>query len=487
MTKIREIIRLNESGLSQRQISRAMNISLGVVNKYLDKIRSKSISYQSIKNDPDDKLLQFLECNNSVVDIDFLAIQIELKRTGVTLKLLYEENIENYQNKRGYSYSSFCRLYKKWKSSQKITLRQNHKGGEKLFIDYSGKKTSIFNKEKNTQEVEIFVGVLAASGYAYAEASNSQKLPDWVSSNIRMLEYFGGAPKILVPDNLKSAITNSNKDNPQINRSYLEFARHYSTCVIPARPYKPKDKGKVENMVLIVQRWILARIRNEVFYSLGELNSRIRILLDDFNCRKLTASNDSRKSLFDLIDKPNLIALPVDNYVFAVFDRKLVPSDYHLKIGSSYYSVPYRYVRKIVDVKEGNNLIEVFYKNDRIALHQKGDGIITEQNHMPKNHKKFLNPCLDLDTTPSIKNFIERLTKNKSSIKKYKLNNQISKLIKSFGKDRIESACSKLEIPTMESLESILSSGLDQEPKQEKEVISTHHENIRGANYYKFN
>ena len=404
MRIIKEILRLKfESNLSNRNIARSLNISRGVVNNYLNKCTSNNINWPLPEN-IDSILLNLLDNNKETVtpstsrsnyaDINCEYLFKELKRKGVTLQLLWEEYCQaNPLNH--YSRSHFCYIYKHWCRKCNVVMRQQHKAGDKLFIDYAGDTVPIINKSTGEiTKAEIFIAVLGASTFTYAEATLTQSLPDWVASHIRTFEFLGGVPYLLVPDNLRSGINKACRYEPQSNPTYAELARHYNTAILPARPAKPRDKAKVENAVLIVSRRILAKLRNRQFFSLYELNEEISKLLVLINNEPFQKNPEyCRKNLFEEIDKPVLRPLPLLKFEWVEFKKAKINIDYHVECKGHYYSVPYLLVGQTVELKITQNTIEIFYNHKNIAIHMrnhKRGAHTTIPEHMPTKHQKHL-------------------------------------------------------------------------------------------------
>lgn len=316
----------------------------------------------------------------------------ELKKPRVTLQLLWYEYKQ--VNPDGYQYSQFCHLYRQWVKKLDVTLRQEHRAGEKLFLDYAGQTVPIIDPETGEiHQAQIFIAALGASNYTFSEATMSQDLASWIRSHVHAFEFFGGVPQILVPDNLKSAVTNPCRYEPEINPTYQDLAEHYGTTVIPARPGKPRDKAKVESAVLVAERWILAALRNHTFFSLQELNKAIREKLSELNNRRFQKLNSTRKTLYETIDKPALKPLPAQPYEYADWKKARVNIDYHIEVDHHYYSVPYQLVREQVDVRLTSTTLEVLFKNRRVAAHKRDyvpGGFTTLKEHMPKSHQRYL-------------------------------------------------------------------------------------------------
>ena len=352
MRKITQIIRLHfEAKLSTRQIAASLKVSVGVVSKYVNRALDSNISWP-LPNDMDEKtLLARLQptvpvksCLNHAIDtINFAKIHQELCRKGVTLQLLWDEYQSEQEN--ALSYSRYCHYYRLYKKSLKRSMRQTHKAGDKVFIDYSGLTMDIIDPETNQiRSAEIFIGVLGASKYTFAEATWSQQLPDFIGSQRRMFEFYGGVPALVVPDNLRSAISKICRYDPDINPSYAQFIEHYTTAVLPARPYRPQDKANVESGVQVVQRWILARLRHQTFVGLAELNEAIMRLLKILNQKPFQKLPGCRESVFLEMDKPALKPLPAEGYQFKKYKSFRAGMDYHVMLDEHFYSVPHKYV-----------------------------------------------------------------------------------------------------------------------------------------------
>jgi transposase len=354
---------------------------------------------------------------------DYASMHQELKRKGVTLLLLWQE-YEATHKKSAYRYAQFCSKYREWVQRQKPSMRQVHRAGEKLFIDYCGPTIDIIDPVTDeVRSASIFVAVLGASNYTYVEATWDQTLPNWIASHVRAFQFFGGVPALLIPDNLRSAVTKACRYDPKINETYADLAAHYSTAVLPARPYRPKDKAKVENAVLVVERWILARLRHHTFVGLAELNAAIAKLLNELNNRPFKKLPGTRKSQFEAIDQPVLKHLPSHQYEFATFLDARVQVDYHIEVDRHYYSVPYSLIKQLVRVRLTANTVECFHHGQRIASHIRSDQrgkSTTLTEHMPFAHQKysewnaerFLNWAMNIG--PSTHNIIQTLLNNKA-------------------------------------------------------------------------
>lgn len=322
---------------------------------------------------------------------DWVYIHREMSKRHVTLSLLWTEYFE--QNPDGYKYTQFAEYYKRFVGKLSVVMRQTYKAGEKTFIDYSGDGLLLTDPKTGEQrKVELFVAALGASSYTFAEVTISQKGPDWISSHIRMSEFFGGVTELWVPDNLKSGVTKADRYEPLLNETYQDCAGHYNACVIPARAGKPKDKAKAEAAVLAAQRWILARLRNRLFTSLSEMNEAINECLEILNNRKMRHVNKSRRELFEELDRPALKPLPQSRFEYAEWKKATVNINYHITFDHHHYSVPYQLVKESCDVRATATTVEIFRRGKRVASHRrsyKKGGYTTTPEHMPKNHREY--------------------------------------------------------------------------------------------------
>ncbi len=367
MKKIIEVLRLKyEAQLSHDKIARACQLSKGAVYKYVHLAKAKGVTWP-LADDVDEAALEALlfpaqEKPQRYVLPDCFQIHQELKRKGVTLQLLWAEYVARYET-QAYRYSRFCALYRQWREKQKRSMRQLHKAGEKAFIDYCGPTVEVIDRHSGEiRHAQVFVGVLGASSYTFAEATWTQSLPDWIGSHQRMLRFFGGVPELLVPDNLKAAVTQACRYAPKINTTYTELATHYGTAVLPARPYKPKDKAKAEVAVQVVERWILARLRHRTFFSLAELNAAIAELLPQLNQRPFQGRRESRQDLYETLDRPVLKPLPQDDYEYAEWRHAKPGIDYHVAVDKRFYSVPHALVGKPLELRITATTVEVMQR-----------------------------------------------------------------------------------------------------------------------------
>lgn len=506
MRQIKEILRLKyDAQLSHEKIARASGISKGAVGKYINLAKAKGLTWPLPGNMNEQQLESQLfrtEAKPShFITPDFPQMHQELKRKGVTLQLLWAEYSEIHQEK-AYQYSQFCHLYRQWAGQQKRSMRQVHKAGEKLFIDYCGPTVGIVSRETGEiRTAQIFVAVMGASNFTYAEATWTQALPDWIASHQRTFQFLGGVPELLVPDNLKAGVSLACRYAPEPNATYLELAQHYQTAILPARPYKPQDKAKAEAGVLLVERWILACLRHYTFFSLSELNRTITDLLGDLNRRPFQKLPGSRLSIFEALDKPELKPLPEQPYDYAVWKKAKAGIDYHIEVDKHYYSVPHQLAGKKLDVRINATLVEVLHQGTRVASHMKSSqgGFTTCLAHMPKHHQqhrewsperfirwaKSIGPC-----TACV---IEHVLQGRSHPEQgYRACLGLLNHARRYSKKRLEAACERalaIHSPNYRSVTSILKKGLDQQPlagAQDNETESTlpKHSNVRGSDYY---
>jgi len=504
MRKIREILRLYyELKLGKKQIARACAVSPSTVVEYVRRVASAGLRWP-LPDELDEtsiKALLFPTGTHQRPTERPLPVMSEIRRElqtkGVTLQLLWLEYKQQYSD--GYQYSQFCEHYRRWAKTLDLSLRQEYRAGEKMFIDFAGKGIPIINSFNGESTVaEIFVAVLGASNYTYAEAVESQNLPSWIGAHTRAFEYFGGVSDILIPDNLKSGVTKACRYEPDLNPTYQDMCQHYGTVVIPARVKKPKDKAKVEAGVLLVTRWITAALRHHTFFSLVDLNNAIRALLEKLNNRKFKKLNTTRRELFETIDKPALKPLPTMRYQYAEWKKATVNIDYHIEVDSHFYSVPYQLVRQQVEVRITSDTIEVLSKSKRVAVHQRSyqkGKFTTITDHMPKAHQQYQawTPSRLINwaekTGPATAKLVETIMATKPHPQQgFRSCLGIMSLGKKYSNERLEAAAKRalfIKSYAYRSVRSILESGLDKVTTEQKEVIpAIEHDNIRGEQYF---
>ncbi|HLF31856.1 MAG TPA: IS21 family transposase [Xanthomonadales bacterium] len=393
MRKIREVLRLSfESGLSAGRIAAAIGSARSTVQECLRRCREAGVGWP-LPEGLDEAALQARLYQRAVPLArnpapDFAELHAELKRPGVTRLLLWQEYKAAQPD--GWQYSVFCDRYRRWLATQDLVLRQHHQPGDKAFIDYAGHTMPVIDRHSGAvRQAQLFVAVLGASNYTYADATWTQQLPDWLGSHVRALEFWGGSPAAFVPDNLKSGVHKAHRYEPEINPAYQDFAEHYGVAVLPARARKPRDKAKVEVGVQIAERWILARLRNLQFFSLAELNAAIRPLLEQLNHKPFKRRAGCRASLFLEVERPALRPLPQRAYEFATWKKAKVHLDYHLQVEHAYYSVPYALIGQTVDVRLSAHTLEVFHRQKLVATHarvQQRGQFVTHAAHRPERH-----------------------------------------------------------------------------------------------------
>ena len=505
MRKLRDVLRLRLSGgLSIREISRITKLSVGGIQKLLTRAATLELGWP-LPDDLDDTQLAHLFYPTADTRLsrryqmpDWPAIHQELKCANMTKQLVWEEYTRQYPN-RCYSYSQFCERYRRWQGKQKRSMRQHHKAGEKCFVDYSGSTVPIINAQTGEfRQAQIFVAVLGASNYTFAEATWSQSLPDWLASHVRMLTYFGGCTELIVPDNLKSGVSKACRYDPDLNPSYQQWAEHYGVAVVPAQPYKPKDKAKAENGVLVVQRWILARLRHQSFFSLAELNRCIRSLLEDLNNRPFKQLPGCRRSAFEQLDKPALRSLPAQPYRYVAIKPVKVNIDYHVQYEQHSYSVPHQYVGEKLELHAGETLIEAYFRRQLVASHprQYTPGFTTNPAHMPTRHRaqqQWTPGRLKRwakDIGPDALAWVSsQLASRPHPEQAYKVCLGLLNLSKQYPTTRLNAACriaNQAGLTRLKQVRAILKSNRDQLPEQLSLAadLPQDHENSRGPHHF---
>jgi len=504
MRKINEALRLYyEAKVSQNNIAKITGISRYSAQQYLLRFKASGLIWPLPENINEEELENRLfprrdQFFGKRPGLDYEYLLQEIRKPNATLGILWEEYKQ--QNPAGYQYSYFCDLFNAYRNSVNSSMRQEHKAGEKTFVDFGEGGIKITDPVTGEEiPTKIFVSVWGASTYMYAESSFSEGLSDWIRLNVNSVEYFDCCSKAIVPDNLKSAVNKACKYEPELNPTYAEFAKHYGTVIYPARPYKPKDKSKAETGIKLAKRWILFRLRNRVFYSLSELNQAIWELLNQFNNKPMKKFNKSRRELFEQLDKPHALSLPATRYEFAEWKKSKVQFNYHVSYDGHEYSVPYTLIHKTVEIRASANMVEIFYHGKRIYSHARSHvehGYTTILSHMPPSHQKYI------EWTPErIKNWAKRYGQSVSALvekimesrkfpeQAYKSCLGIIRLENKFTAERLNLACQRAleyRIFSYRSVVNILQRGLDKQPlpaiSQNKQPI--HHENIRGALYY---
>jgi transposase len=506
MRKIKEILRLHSLGLTQRQIARSCSVGQSTVAEYVKTAEAAQLCWPEVAEWEESRLAAALlpkpptePQRGRQPAPDFAALHSELRRDRhLTLLLVWEEY--RAQHPDGYRYSRFCELYQRWRRKQEVVLRQTHRAGEKLFVDYAGRTIPVQDPASGeVRQAQLFVAVLGASNYTFAEATWTQGLADWIGSHIRAFEFLGGVPQIVVPDNLKSGVTKACRYEPGVNVTYEEMAQHYGLAVVPARPRKPRDKAKAEAGVLLVERWILAALRKRTFFSLGEVNQAIAELLAGLNERPFRQREGSRRTLFESLDRPALKPLPSERYQYGEWKRARVNIDYHVEFDRHWYSVPYQLTQQEVEIRATASTVEVFHQGVRVASHARSlvpHHHTTIPAHRPKAHQRHLEwtPSRIVEWSakigPSTAQVVERILSGKRHPEQgYRSCLGIIRLGDKYPQARVEAAARRavaLQVCTYQSLKAILENHLDgqaPDPRPDPQP-PIDHPNLRGPDYY---
>ena len=507
MRQITEVLRLHhEAKLSERQIARACQIGKGSVQRCLERAAAASLGWPLPEPMDDTQLERLLfpatppprEAEPKQLP-GFAQIHKDLKANkNVTLQLLWQEFKE--QSPSGVNYSWFCEQYRDWTRHLDVVLRQDHRAGEKTFVDHAGDTVAVIDPATGGERSAcIFVAVLGASNYTYAEATWTRGLPDWIGSHTRALAFFGGATSIIVPDQWKAGVNKPCYFEPELNRTYQDWATHNGVAIVPARPRSPRDKAKVEQGVLLVQRWILAALRKRQFFSLAALNEAIGELARKLNQKPFRKLPGTRVELYEKLDRPALRPLPCQPYSFAEWKLDRVRLDYHVEVTGHFYSVPYQLATQQVEIRYTAAIVEVLYRGKRVASHLRSwqvPGTTTEHSHRPKSHQRYLEwtPARLLEWAATIGPFtlrlVEALLVNKPHPEAgYRAGMGLRPLAAQYGNERLEAACTRairFKLERLDNVRSILNTRLDQQPLPQlvapAEPVA--HGNIRGGAYY---
>ena len=502
MRHVREILRLGlDQKMSYRAIGRSLGVSKNTARKYIETALRLGWDWGKVCGTGDEELAKVMGAKPKREMVrplpDLPRIHTELKRPGVTLSLLWEEYREAHPD--GYQLTQFYKIYRDFAGTLRLTLRQTYTAGEVMFVDYAGQRVPIHDRETGrVWQAEIFVAVLGASNYAYAEGTPDQGSESWVGSHVRAFEYFGEVPGKVVLDNLKTGVNKVCRYEPEINRAYADAIAHYGTVSIPARVRRPQDKAKVEAGVQVVQRWILAALRNQKFFSLSELNQAIQTLLIRLNERPFQKLPGSRKSVYEEMEKPALKALPERRYEYAQWKKARVNIDYHIDLAGHYYSVPYQLAQKEVLLRYTATTVEIMHNDRRVASHARDDRRgrhTTIREHMPRHHQEYLSwtPSRILETARQVGQETEALVTEIISSRDhpeqgYRSCMGIIRLARMYSRERLEQACArgrKIGARSYTSIASILKNGLDlKEIPPTAGTLNVSHENIRGSGYF---
>ena len=507
MRKTKEILRLKyELKLSNRKIARSCSISPETVGKVLRRAEKAGITWPLPAETDNPRLEELLYGEQTLFskaklplpDMDY--IHRELRRKGVTLRLLWEEYLS--ENPDGYQHSQFCEYYSRWRKRLHPTMRLPHKAGEKMFVDWAGQTIPVIDSQTGiSRPASLFVAALGASNYTFTEAFPDQKLPHWIAGHCDAYEYFEGVAKATIPDNPKTAVNRACRYEPDINATYQEMAEHYGTVIIPARTYKPRDKAKVENAVQNVERRIIAVLRHQTFFSVAEVNRAIKKLLVKLNSKPFQKLAGSRLSLYEELEKLVLLPLPEQRYQFSQWSKAKVNIDYHVQADKHFYSVPYQNIHQQVDVRLTDRTVEIFIRKQRVAAHRRSyvnGRYTTDKAHMPEAHQKHLEWTPDRliswaqkigeNCSQAVKTIIESKPHPELG---YRACLGIMRLSRDHGSQRVEAACRRaltFDTCSYRSIKSILKTKLDKEPLPGSEeptpLLVQKHENVRGETYY---
>jgi transposase len=507
MRKVREVLRLKHGmGLSVRQIAGSCSMSAGAVCGYLQRAQAAHLNWP-LPDDLDDAALEaslFPSAANLAARgaplPDCQRIHEELhSHRHLTLSLLWQEYKEDHAE--GYQYSRFCELYRSWAKKLDVVMRQEHRAGDKTFVDHAGPTVAVIDPDSGEiREASIFVAVLGASSFTYAEATWTRGLYDWIGSHIRAFDFFGGVTAAVVPDNWRTAVTKACWYEPELNPTYRDLAEHYATVILPARVRKPRDKAKAESAILLVERWILAALRHRTFFGLVALNQAIRELLERLNQRKFRKLDASRAELFERLDRPALKPLPAEPFIFGEWKKARVNIDYHVEIERHYYSVPFELRHEQVEARIRSATVEIFHNNRRVATHARSavmGGFSTLPEHRPPRHRQYL------EWTPErLVNWARKIGPSAAGVAGYILQSRqypeqgyraclgLMRLARRYPPQRVEAACTRalaVNACSYRSVKSILETGLDHQSIEEAKTPDAHrmiHANVRGAAYY---
>ncbi len=506
--KIHDVLRLNEQGFSQREIAQSLGCARSTVGDTVTRAKAAGLTYADAQQLAEAELHTRLYPGNTGslrrrIEPDYEYLHRELRRAdvSVTLQQLWIEYREDHPE-NALQYSQFCHHYRAWEGTIDVVMRQEHQAGEKAFVDFVGDTQAIVDpRTGEVLQAPVFCACLGASNYTYADVLPTADLPSFLGAHVRMLEYFGGSPRVVVPDNLKDAVRLASFYEPDLNPSYADLARHYGFVVLPARVRRPRDKAKVESAVLQVERHVMAPLRNRTFFSPAEANAAFAEKLAILNARPFQKMNGSRRSLFEQIDRPALFPLPARSYEFATWKRARVNIDYHVQVDSAFYSVPYQLARREVEVRLSQGVVEIFHGGKRAASHARSlvrGRFVTDPAHMPASHRQHLEwtpsrliswgESVGPNTAALVAGILERRPHPEQG---YRSCLGLMNLAKQYSPQRLEAAASRavsVGAYSWKSAKNILSRGLERAPvapSAEQGALVLFHEHLRGPDYYR--
>ncbi|MCL1919399.1 MAG: IS21 family transposase [Peptococcaceae bacterium] len=508
MTNYREILRLESLGINHSQIALSVGCSRQTVISVLKKAKQKSLSYQTIQGFSDRELMEAIQ-DGALKQVpyrmpDYEKIHRELMRSGVTLSLLWIEYCEECRRSGDLPYQStqFNKYYADYARKTKATMHIERKPAESAEVDWCGSKMSVINSETGEpKDAYVFVSALSYSGYSYVEAFWSMETENWIQAHVKAFTFYGGVPRWIIPDNLKTGITRNTRTETVINKTYQEMAEHYGTAIIPARVEAPNDKPHAEGSVKITQTWIMAALRDCKFFTLAELNKAIHEKLVTFNNHEFQIKQGSRKSWY-LEEKPFLLPLPKYPFEVAEWKQATVQRNYHVRCGNQYFSTPYEYIGKKVDIRMTSRMVEILYEGIRICSHPRTEGYfgkyVTQEAHMPPNHQQYgawsgegfrrWAKKIGLSCSKVVEYF---LSTAKLEQQAYKTCNALLQLSNRYSGVRLEAACERVlqftPRPSYKAVSAILKAKQDtwgDNHSSKSSLNMPEYGFIRGAEYY---
>jgi transposase len=499
MRKLKKVLRLHLTAkLSNRKIALVTGVGKSAVSKHVRRARALGLDWGRIEAMDEEAISALLypasveQGPADLVEPDWDEVSRELRRKKRVTKLLLWQEYQAEYGLKAYSYSRFCELYTGWKGGVEPVMRFEHAAGEKCFVDYAGQTLDVVDPETGeVRQAEVFVATLGASNYTFVDVTWTQQSPDFLASHQRAVEFFGGVVRIFVLDNLRSGVTKADWYEPLVNRTYEDFLSHLNAVAIPGRARKSRDKAKVENGVLQVERWVLAPLRNQLLIGLDGARTAVLEQLDKLNDRPFQKMAGSRSSVFEELDKPALQRLPAKRWVKAEWKSLKVHIDYHVEVDRHYFSVPYKLIGKTLDVKVTPTLVEIFCNGRPVASHARSrKRYTTRPEHMPSSHREYRrwNPPRVVSRAkqigPHVSQLVDRLLSEKIHPEQgYRPCLGIVRLADKYGEDRLDAACKRalaFSAVSYKSVKSILEKGLDRLAEKAESQAPIKHGNIRG-------